>query len=406
MCRILVRLAVMLPNVVVGGGIVGLAVAKALQQLDPDRPTLVVEKEPGVAVHQSGHNSGVIHSGLYYTPGSLKARLVLQGARDLVAYCSARGIPFDICGKLVVATRDSDVAKLDHLLARGQQNSVPVRRAGLDEVAAREPALRVLGALIVESTGRVDYRKVAAALADEVLTRGGAIRCSEPVQSVKAGAREVRVQTARDVIVARRVAVCAGLHSDRLARACGLDPGVRILPFRGEYSQLAPERAALVRGLVYPIPNPDLPFLGVHLTRGLDGVVHVGPNAVPALAREGYSWGVFSARDMAEPLRYAGSWRLALRYGKVGAREVMHSLVGRSMLREAREMLPELTTKDLRPSMSGVRAQAVSRDGRLVDDFLFRRAGDVLHVLNAPSPAATACLPIGVRIAQELLTNG
>ena len=394
----------MLPNVVVGGGIVGLAVAKALQELDPSRSTVLVEKERGVALHQSGHNSGVIHSGLYYTPGSLKARLVLQGARDLLAYCTEHEIPFDVAGKLVVATRTRDRVKLDQLLARGHQNSVPVRRAGLDEVAEREPALRVLDALVVESTGRVDYRKVAAALADEVLARGGTIRYGEPVQSVTTVSGEVRVHTCEDVIVAHRVAVCAGLHSDRLARASGIDPGVRILPFRGEYSELVPERAGLVRGLVYPVPDPDLPFLGIHLTRGLDGVVHVGPNAVPALAREGYSWRIFSARDLAETLGYRGSWHLALKYGRVGAQEVTRSLIGHSLLKAAREMLPELKGKDLRPSMSGVRAQAVAKDGRLVDDFLFRRAGHVLHVLNAPSPAATACLPIGARIAQELLT--
>jgi L-2-hydroxyglutarate oxidase len=394
----------MLPNVVVGGGIVGLAVAKALQELDPDRGIVLVEKEQEVAHHQTGHNSGVIHSGLYYTPGSLKARLVLQGARDLQAYCTEHGIPFDVSGKLVVATREHDLVKLDSLLARGHQNSVPVRRASLDEVAVREPALRVLGALVVESTGRVDYRKVARALADEMLARGGVIRYGEPVLSVTTASGEVRVQTDKDVIVAHRVAVCAGLHSDRLARACGIDPGVRILPFRGEYSELVPGRANLVRGLVYPVPDPELPFLGVHLTRGLDGMVHVGPNAVPALAREGYSWRAFSARDLAETLSYGGTWHLARRYGRVGAHEVSRSLFGRSMLKEAREMLPELTANDLRPSMSGVRAQAVANDGSLVEDFLFRRSGDVLHVLNAPSPAATACLPIGTRIAQELLS--
>ena len=394
----------MLPNVVVGGGIVGLAVAKALQELDPDRATVLVEKEQAVAQHQTGHNSGVIHSGLYYTPGSLKARLVVQGARDLLVYCTEHEIPFDVVGKVVVATQRQDIVKLEGLLTRGQQNGVPVRRADLDEVAEREPALRVLGALIVESTGRVDYRKVAAALADEVLARGGTIRCGEAVQSVTTVSREVRVNTARDVIAAHRVAVCAGLHSDRLARASGIDPGVRILPFRGEYSELVPERAELVQGLVYPVPDPDLPFLGVHLTRGLDGVVHVGPNAVPALAREGYSWRVFSARDLAETLGYRGSWHLARRYARVGAHEVTRSLNGRSLLKAARQMLPELKGEDLRPSMSGVRAQAVAKDGRLVDDFLFRRAGDVLHVLNAPSPAATACLPIGARIARELLT--
>lgn len=224
------------------------------------------------------------------------------------------------------------------------------------------------------------------------------------MRAVTPASAEVRVLTSKDVIAAHRVAVCAGLHSDRLAQACGIDPGVRILPFRGEYSELVPERSDLVRGLVYPVPDPDLPFLGVHLTRGLDGVVHVGPNAVPALAREGYSWSAFSARDLAGTLGYRGSWRLARRYGRVGAREVTRSLVGRSLLRAAREMLPELTMKDLRRSTSGVRAQAVARDGRLVDDFLFRRAGAVLHVLNAPSPAATACLPIGAHIARELLT--
>ena len=393
----------MLPNVVVGGGIVGLGVAKALQELDPGRDTVLVEKEQGVAQHQSGHNSGVIHSGLYYTPGSLKARLVVQGARELLTYCTEHRVPFDVPGKLVVATGEQDLVKLDALLARGHQNSVPVRRADLDEVAEREPAIRVLGALIVESTGRVDYRKVAAALADEVLARGGTIRCGEAVLNVTPASGEVRVHTSKDVILAHRVAVCAGLHSDRVARASGIDPGVRILPFRGEYSELVPERAELVRALVYPVPDPDLPFLGVHLTRGMDGVVHVGPNAVPALAREGYSWRDFSARDLADALGYSGSWRLARRYGRVGAHEITRSLIGSSLLKAAREMLPELTSGDLRPSMSGVRAQAVTREGHLVDDFLFRRAGAVLHVLNAPSPAATACLPIGAHIARELL---
>ena len=393
------------PNVVVGGGIVGLAVAKALQEMDPNRSTVVVEKEPEVAQHQTGHNSGVIHSGLYYLPGSLKARLAVQGARDLVAYCTDHRIPFDVAGKLVVATRKHELVKLDQLLARGRQNSVSVRRADLDEVAEREPAIRVLGALVVESTGRVDYRKVAAALADQVRARGGTIRCGEPVQEVQPASGEVHLHTSKDVIVAHRVAVCAGLHSDRLARASGIDPGVRIVPFRGEYSEIVPERAQLVRGLVYPVPDPDLPFLGVHLTRRLDGVVHVGPNAVPALAREGYSWRAFSARDLADTLAYRGTWRLAGRYGRVGAHEVTRSLIGRSLLKAAREMLPELRANDLRRSMSGVRAQAVAKDGSLVDDFLFRRVGAVLHVLNAPSPAATACLPIGRHIAQVLLTD-
>ncbi|MCW2600971.1 MAG: hydroxyglutarate oxidase [Frankiales bacterium] len=391
------------PNVVVGAGIVGLAVAKALQELDPDRPTLVLEKESRVAAHQTGHNSGVIHSGLYYAPGSLKARLAVRGAQQLQEYCIEWGIRFDVPGKLVVATREEELPKLEQLVERGHQNGVPVRHAQLGEVAEREPALRVKGAIVVDSTGRVDYRDVAAVLAKQIVTRGGAIRSTEAVTSVEPRNGEVRVHTDREVVVAHRVAVCAGLQSDRLARASGVDPGVRILPFRGEYSELVPARADLVRGLVYPVPDPDLPFLGVHLTRGIDGVVHVGPNAVPALAREGYRWSRVSVRDLAEAVTYPGSWRLARRYGKVGAQEIGRSLTGRSLAKAAREMLPDLRASDLRRAGAGVRAQAVARDGRLVDDFLFQRAGSVLHVLNAPSPAATACLPIGEYIAKELL---
>lgn len=393
------------PNVVVGAGIVGLAVAMALQELDPLRPTLVLEKESGVAAHQTGHNSGVIHSGLYYPPGSLKAQLAVRGAQQLKAFCTDRGIRFDVPGKLVVATREEELPKLGLLLECGRRNGVPVRHAEPGEVAEREPALRVRGALVVESTGRVDYREVAAALAEQIITRGGTIRSTEAVTSVEPRAGEVRVHTAREVVLAHRVAVCAGLQSDRLARSSGIDPGVRILPFRGEYSELVPGRSGLVRGLVYPVPDPDLPFLGVHLTRGIDGVVHVGPNAVPAFAREGYRWSSISVRDLAEAITYPGSWRLARRYGRVGAQELARSLTGRSLATAARQMLPDLRAADLRRGPAGVRAQAVARDGHLVDDFLFRRAGSVLHVLNAPSPAATACLPIGEHIAKELLAT-
>jgi (S)-2-hydroxyglutarate dehydrogenase len=395
----------MRPNLVVGGGIVGLSVAKALQENDPDRPVVVLEKESELATHQTGHNSGVIHAGLYYTPGSLRARLAVRGGEELKDYCAAHGVHYDVPGKLVVATRDSELPRLDDLLARGRANGVPVRRAEPDEVTEREPSLRVLAALVVESTGRVKYRDVAAAFAAEILERGGTIRSGAAVASIVTAAGEVRVHTTNEVLSAHRVAVCAGLWSDRLALASGVDPGVRVLPFRGEYSELVAERAWLVNGLVYPVPDPDLPFLGVHLTRGLDGVVHVGPNAVPALAREGYSWSKVSPADLFAALGYVGSWRLARRYGKTGLREIVRSLTGRSLAKAAREMLPELSPHDLRRSTAGVRAQAVARDGRLVDDFLFRRAGPVLHVLNAPSPAATACLPVGQHIAKELLAG-
>lgn len=392
-----------LPNVVVGGGIIGLSVARAMQRRDPGRPVAVLEKETKLAAHQTGHNSGVIHSGLYYTPGSLKARLAVRGAHALKEYCSQNGIPYDVPGKLVVATSTRELAQLDRLLVIGKQNGVPVRKATADEIAEREPSLRVLGALVVESTGRVNYNDVAVALASDLVERGGSIRTGTTVRSVQPVRTNIHVHTDQGVVVAHKVACCAGLYSDRLARASDVDPSVRILPFRGEYCELTAAKAWLVKGLVYPVPDPDLPFLGVHLTRGLDGTVHIGPNAVPALAREGYSWSKIVPRDILETLAYGGSWRLAKRYGRTGLREFGRSLTGRSVVKAAQAMLPALSPGDVRRSGAGVRAQAVSRDGGLVDDFLFHHSGSALHVLNAPSPAATACLPIGELIADELL---
>ncbi|GAA1598343.1 L-2-hydroxyglutarate oxidase [Kribbella karoonensis] len=386
---------------VVGGGIVGLAVARSVQRRDPGTPVVVLEKEPTVGAHQSGHNSGVVHSGLYYRPGSLKARFAVEGGTALREYCAEKGIPLDVPGKLVVATTEAELPQLDRLYRNGRENGVPVRHLTLAEVAEREPHLRVKGALAVDSTGRVDFKLVAAALADDVRAAGGEIRTGVTVTAVE-NAGTIRVRTTDDVIMADRVAVCAGLHSDRIARASGLEPGVRILPFRGEYSELVPEREHLVKGLVYPVPDPDLPFLGVHLTRGLDGTVHLGPNAVPALAREGYSWGTIVPRDVWESVTYRGSWRLGRRYARTGVQEIARSLTGRALVKEARRMLPELQVSDVRRSGAGVRAQAVTREGKLVDDFLFLRDGRALHVLNAPSPAATASLVIGNRIAEEL----
>lgn len=390
------------PSVVVGAGIVGLAAARALQRLEPDRPLLVLEKEERLSAHQTGHNSGVIHSGLYYTPGSLKARLAVEGAAALKAYCAESGIPFEVPGKLVVATREADLSQLDRLLETGRRNGVPVRRLTLEQVREREPHLRVLGALAVESTGIVDYALVSAALAAGLRAGGGEVRTGVAVRSVQTIKEVARVETADGVIEAERVVACAGLQSDRLARASGLDPGVRILPFRGEYSEIVPGRDHLVKGLVYPVPDPALPFLGVHLTRGIDGTVHIGPNAVPALAREGYRWADVVPRDLWESVSYPGAWRLARKYGRTGVEELARSLIGRALVRSAQHMLPELRPGDVRRSGAGVRAQAVTRQGKLVDDFLFVRDGRTLHVLNAPSPAATACLTIGEHIAREL----
>jgi L-2-hydroxyglutarate oxidase len=393
------------PNVVVGGGIVGLATARALQERDPDRPVILVEKEQAVATHQTGRNSGVIHSGLYYTPGSLKADLAVRGAEEMKRFCSEHAIPFDVPGKLVVATRPGELPALERLLERGRANGVPVRRAEPGEVGEREPALRAVAALVVDSTGRVDYSLVAAALRRLIEADGGTIRLGEAVRGIYQRDGEVLLRTTRDTLVAHRAAVCAGLQSDRLARLSGADPLVRIVPFRGEYRELVPERSGLVRGLVYPVPDPELPFLGVHLTRGIDGHVHIGPNAVPALAREGYRWADVSVRDLADSMAFKGSWRLARRYGKVGAGEMVRSLVGRSFVAAVRRMLPDIQASDMRRAPAGVRAQAVGADGKLVDDFLLHRDGPVLHVLNAPSPAATASLLIGRRIAAEILTD-
>ncbi|WP_371574311.1 L-2-hydroxyglutarate oxidase [Streptomyces sp. NBC_01314] len=392
----------MRPSVVIGAGILGLATARALQRLEPDRPVLVLEKEDQPAVHQTGHNSGVIHSGLYYKPGSLKARLAVEGAAALKEFCVEQGIPMDVPGKLVVATRDAELPQLDRLLDIGRQNGVPVRRLDPHEITEREPHLRVLGALAVDSTGTVDYRLVAAALADCLRAAGGEIRTGVTVTSIDTVKGVTRVRTSDDVIEAARVTACAGLHSDRLARASGIDPGVRILPFRGEYSEIVPERAHLVKGLVYPVPDPELPFLGIHLTRGIDGTVHLGPNAVPALAREGYRWTDVVPRDVWESMSYPGAWKMARRYARTGVQEIARSLAGRALVRSAQQMLPDLRPADVRRSGAGVRAQAVTRAGQLVDDFLFLRDGRTLHVLNAPSPAATACLPIGEHIAREL----
>lgn len=392
----------MRPSVVVGAGIVGLATAHALQRLEPDRGVLVLEKEDELGRHQTGHNSGVIHSGLYYAPGSLKARLVVEGAAALKAFCEDEGIAFDVPGKLVVATTAEELPRLDLLQDMGRRNGVPVRRPTPDEISDREPHLHAQGALEVLSTGRVDYGQIAAALARRVRDSGGVIRTGARVSSIRSLNGTPLVNTTADAVEAERVAVCAGLHSDRLARASGLNPGVRILPFRGEYSEIIPERDYLVNGLVYPVPDPALPFLGVHLTRGIDGRVHIGPNAVPALSREGYRWSSVVPRDVWESIAYRGAWRLARQYARTGAQEVTRSLAGRALVRAAQRMLPELRPADVRRAGAGVRAQAVTAAGQLVDDFLFLRDGRTLHVLNAPSPAATACLPIGAHIAREL----
>jgi (S)-2-hydroxyglutarate dehydrogenase len=383
------------PIVVIGGGIVGLATALALVQL-VGPPVVVLEKEAEVAQHQTGHNSGVIHSGIYYRPGSLKARLCVEGRRRLVEFCESHHIPYELCGKLIVATQDSERTRLDELERRASANGIPgVRRLSSAGVHEFEPNVRAIEGLHVPVTGIVDYQVVSQAYAKEIAEGGGEIRTQTRVTGLRTDNGKVVVLSTAGPLHARAVVNCAGLFSDRVTRWSGIEPPARIVPFRGEYFLIRPDRRSIVRGLVYPVPDPELPFLGVHFTRTVHGEVEAGPNAVPALAREGYSWREFHWRDLAETLTYRGTPRLLRRYGRTEVGEVHRSLSRGAFVRDLQRMVPSLTGEDLVPGGSGVRAQAVSPDGKLVDDFLLVDSPGAIHVLNAPSPAATASLAIG-----------
>jgi L-2-hydroxyglutarate oxidase len=394
---------------VVGTGIVGLAVAARLAERGDE--VTVLEKEDALAQHQTGRNSGVVHSGLYYAPGSLKATMAAAGARSMVGYARDRGVAVDVCGKLVVATEEDEVPGLLKLADRAVANGVPARRVDPDEAREHEPHVRAVAALRVESTGIVDYPGVCRALAADIEAAGGRILLGEEIVAARTvddgpGTRgRVEVRTTRADREADALVVCAGLHADRVARACGLEPEARIVPFRGEYFELTPEAGELVRGLIYPVPDPRFPFLGVHLTRGIEGHVHAGPNAVLALAREGYTWHDVSPRDVADSLAWPGLWRLAARNLVPGAAEVGRSLSRQAFARSLARLVPGITAADLVPAPAGVRAQALRRDGALVDDFLVQTTGRQVHVLNAPSPAATASLEIARHIVEQLDTT-
>jgi L-2-hydroxyglutarate oxidase len=386
--------------IVVGAGIVGLATARELGARG--HHVTVVDKEPQVAAHQTGHNSGVIHSGLYYAPGSLKARLGAAGASSMRAFAQQYGVPVDVSGKLVVATEERQLPALEELLRRGGLNGVPCRRVDPEEAREYEPEVACVAAARVESTAVVDYPGVCRVLAELVVEAGGNLLLGQEVRAIGALGDGVVVETDEGTLRGDLLVNCAGLHSDRVARLAGIDPQVRILPFRGEYYELSPSARSLVRGLIYPVPDPELPFLGVHLTRMIDGSVHAGPNAVLALAREGYRWGDVAVRDLAEMARWPGLWRLGRTWWRTGVDEVARSLSKRRFLASLHELVPALTLEDLVPTHAGVRAQAVDRSGALVDDFLLAHGPRQLHVLNAPSPAATAALEIARRIVDEL----
>lgn len=385
---------------VVGGGIVGLATAYAVTRAAPGTRVTVLEKEPGPARHQTGRNSGVIHSGVYYRPGSLKARYAVGGAAEMVKFCAEYGVAHAVTGKLIVATGREELPRLHALAQRGRENGIAVRELGGAQIAEHEPEVRGLAALHVPTTGVCDFTGVARRLAE---ASGAEIRYGAHVERVdRRPSLGVAVRTTRGDIVRGRVLVnCAGLHCDELARLTGDDPEARIVPFRGEYYTL--RRPELVRGLVYPVPDPAFPFLGVHLTRGIDDGVHIGPNAVPALAREGYGWGVVGPRELGTTLAWPGAWRMARRHWRYGAGELRRSLSKAAFTDAVRRLLPAVEPEDLEPAAAGVRAQAVLRDGSLVDDFLIREGPRAVHVLNAPSPAATASLPIGREVARRAL---
>ena len=389
--------------VVVGAGIVGLAVARELAHRHDGIRIAVIERERDAATHQTGRSSGVIHAGIYYAPGSLKARLCVQGARELYAYCAERGIETKRGGKLIVATRPEEVPRLDELERRGRANEVAgLRRVDASEISEIEPSATGIEALHSPATGTVDFRRVAGSYAAEILGRSGSVTTGCEVRAVREGPSGVKVVHARGTTTARSVVSCAGAWSDRLAVASGAPKDPRIVPFRGGYLRLRPERAHLVRSNIYPVPDPDLPFLGAHLTRGYDGDVLLGPTALLVAARDAYSPARIRPRDLVQTLGWPGTWRMARRHWRAGMTEIRHALRPAALVRDAMRFVPELEPGDFVAGPSGIRAQAVGRDGALIDDFVLSRTGRCVHVRNAPSPAATSSLAIARLICDEV----
>lgn len=388
---------------VIGGGIVGLATALALAERG-DTP-VVLEAEDQLARHQTGHNSGVIHSGLYYKPGSLKAKMCRAGLDAMYRFCDEENVPTRRCGKLVVAVRADELPRLATLEERGQANGVALSRLGPAQIREHEPEVAGLAGLWIDDTGVVDYSLVTQAMARRLVRLGGEVRTGHRVVSFARDQGSLVIGTALGEVRARRLVNCAGLQSDRIARLAGVQPGVRIVPFRGEYYVLRAERRDLVRGLIYPVPDPALPFLGVHFTRGIDDVVEAGPNAVLGLSREGYSWADISVRDIADWAAFPGFWRMARAQWRNGLAEIRRSLSRARFLESLQALMPALKDDDIERGGSGVRAQAVGVDGRLIDDFFLQAGPNMLHVLNAPSPAATASIAIGREVADRLLAQ-
>jgi (S)-2-hydroxyglutarate dehydrogenase len=388
---------------IIGAGIVGLATGLELLRTTPGLTIVVLEKEPEVAAHQTGHNSGVIHAGLYYKPGSLKARLCVEGAAAMVRFCQQEGIPHEICGKVVVATREDEIPALNELLRRGRANSVHgLRELTAAEIREIEPYASGIRGLHSPATGITDYKMVAQKYAELICRNGGAVLTGSKVTKIVSNPGEIVLEASTGTLSARGVVNCAGLYSDRIARMAGADQGLEIIPFRGEYYEIVPEKHHLVRGLIYPVPDPRFPFLGVHFTRRIHGGVEAGPNAVLALKREGYLRHSFNMRDTASLARFGGFWKMASRYWRMGVEESYRSWSKHAFTVALQKLVPQLTEDDIRPAGSGVRAQAVDKQGALLDDFRFVYQDRILHVCNVPSPAATASLAIGREIAATI----
>ena len=392
--------------VIVGGGIVGLATAFRLLDARPQFKLLLLEKESKLAAHQTGNNSGVLHSGLYYKPGSEKAKLSVSGLQQMTAFCREHGISHEICGKIVVATSEEELPRLENLLERGNANGLQgLRKINPRQIKEIEPHAAGIAAIHVPQEGIVDYRAVCEKLGELIRKRGGEIRLNARVKKIVPDGNEKILGTSAGNFRAKFVITCGGLHSDRLVKASGQRPSAKIIPFRGEYFQIKKERQFLVRNLIYPVPDPKFPFLGVHFTRLIHGGIEAGPNAVLAFAREGYRWSKINPRDLAESLCFPGLWKFLANYPSICGYEIWRSLSKKEFCRSLQKLVPEIRETDVETGGAGVRAQAMTSDGKLVEDFHFEEARGILHVVNAPSPAATASLAIGQKISERVLAQ-
>jgi L-2-hydroxyglutarate oxidase LhgO len=392
--------------IIVGGGIVGLATAHRLLEARPQLKILLLEKEAKLAAHQTGNNSGVLHSGLYYKPGSAKAQCAVQGLQQMLAFCREHGIAHEQCGKIVVATEQNELERLENLWTRGNANGLlGLRKLTPAQIKEIEPHAAGLAAIHVPQEGIVDYPAVCEKLGDLIRQRGGEIRLNARVEKIIPDGSERSIETSAGNFRAKFVIACGGLHADRLVKAAGQKPSAKIIPFRGEYFQIKKERQFLVRHLIYPVPDPKFPFLGVHFTRLIHGGIEAGPNAVLAFAREGYKWTDVNLRDLAESLCFPGLWKFLAKYPSLCGYEIRRSLSKKEFCRSLQKLVPEIRADDLETGGAGVRAQAMLPDGKLVEDFHFEEAKGILHVVNAPSPAATASLAIGQRVVERVLAQ-